>query len=94
MQVIVLDLKGFLGAAPLEDCSVHFGYLEYVPVIGLHFPPVSRTQLNDLSYIEQNAIFRDSLPYLCVHRQLPCNVTYIQHLESCLCIEESERQLS
>ena len=31
---------------------------------------------------------------LCVHCQLPCDVTYIQHLESCLCIEESERQLS
>ena len=30
-------------------------------------------------------IFRDSLAYLCVHCQLPCNVTYIQHLESCLC---------
>ena len=30
-------------------------------------------------------IFRDSLAYLCVHCQLPCNVAYIQHLESCLC---------
>ena len=41
VQVIVLDIKGFLGAAPLENCSVHLGYLEYVPVIGLHFPHIT-----------------------------------------------------
>ena len=35
----ILDIKGFLAAAPLEDCLVHFGYLEYVLGIGLHFSP-------------------------------------------------------
>ena len=47
---------------------------------------ISRTQSNDLSYMEQvNVMFGGSLLYLCVHRQLPCNDTYIQHLESRLC---------
>ena len=47
---------------------------------------ISRTQSNDLSYMEQvNVMFGGSLLYLCVHRQLPYNDTYIQHLESRLC---------
>ena len=30
--------KGFLGVVLLASCSVYFGYTEYVPTIGLHFP--------------------------------------------------------
>ena len=58
-QTMVLDFKGFLGAVLLESCSVHFGYTECVPFIGLHFPPecvpsiglhFSCIQSNDFSY--------------------------------------------
>ena len=31
--------KGSFGAVLLENCSAYFGYTEYVPFIGLHFPP-------------------------------------------------------
>ena len=85
---MVLDFKGFLGAVLLESCSVHFGYTECVPFIGLHFPPecvpsiglhLPRIQSNDLSYTV--SVSHISSPTICPtwSKQMSYSVT-IHHI--------------
>ena len=84
-QTMVLDFKGFLGAVLLESCSVHFGYTECVPFIGLHFPPecvpsiglhLPRIQSNDLSYTV--SVSHVSSPTICPtwSKQMSYSVTF------------------